>query len=64
MLGIEPGNCIHVGDSMSDVEASFQAGMTTVLVNWEGREDVSDARVHLVAGSWQDLIKFMRLRSG
>jgi HAD superfamily hydrolase (TIGR01549 family) len=64
MLGVEPRNCIHVGDSMSDVEASFRAGMTTVLVNWEGRSDVSDTRVHLVARTWRELIEFIRLRSG
>lgn len=62
MLGVQPRDCIHVGDSVIDIEASFRAGMMTVLVNWDDAESRDDARVQLVAETWDEVIEFIRLR--
>jgi HAD superfamily hydrolase (TIGR01549 family) len=43
-LGLEPSQCIHVGDQIADIEAAIRAGAVAVALSWDGALDKGSVR--------------------
>jgi HAD superfamily hydrolase (TIGR01549 family) len=60
LLGIPVENCIHVGDSATDIEASLRARAITVGVAWGSPNGQPHAGVQLWAKTWEEVLQFIR----
>ena len=61
-LGIEPQNCVYVGDLPADIGASNAAGMTTVVAGWHGffHEELRGLKFDFWADSPAELSVWLR----
>lgn len=64
LLEIRVQNCVHVGDSATDIEASVRAGAIAAVVAWGAPNAIIDVRVKLVAHAWDDVLQFVRSKAG
>jgi HAD superfamily hydrolase (TIGR01509 family) len=52
--------CIHVGDSVTDIEASVRAGSITIAVEWGSSDTISTEQVQFFARNWDEVLEFIR----
>ena len=64
-LGIDPKNCLYVGDAPADVRAGRAAGMKTVWAAWHPvyEDEIAKLAPDLVAKTPGDLLKILGLSS-
>jgi pyrophosphatase PpaX len=62
-LGVEPGDCVYVGDAVVDIEAARAGGMSAVAVTWGAgsRGDLEAAGPDALVGSVDELRQVLGL---
>ncbi|WP_227431306.1 HAD family hydrolase [Psychrobacter sp. I-STPA6b] len=66
-LGVEPNQCVYVGDHIRDIEAGNRAGMITVLASYgyippEDKEDLSVWGADFIVNSPEEMDSFVANR--
>lgn len=64
LLDIPIENCIHVGDSATDIQASLRAQAVTVAATWGSTNGQRYDGVQLWAKNWEEVLHFIRSRAG
>jgi phosphoglycolate phosphatase len=54
-LGVAPHHCVMIGDSINDIEAGHQAGMTTIACTWGYGDAAELSRANLLVNSPTEL---------
>jgi ATP-dependent DNA helicase RecQ len=56
-LGLEPTQCIHIGDQPADIAAAVSAGAIAIALSWDGTLDVSrsEAEVAGFCSNWNEV---------
>ncbi len=59
-LELDPAQCIHVGDQLSDIEAAQRAGALAVWLSWDAAIDrASIDRKAAICRDWNDVYNFI-----
>jgi HAD superfamily hydrolase (TIGR01549 family) len=58
-LDLDPAQCIHVGDQLSDIEATIRAGASAIALSWDGALDESSVRRQGAAfcSDWDEVLE-------
>ncbi|WP_314068123.1 pyrophosphatase PpaX [uncultured Vagococcus sp.] len=65
-LGVEPNECIMVGDNWHDIQAGHNAGMESVFVSWSQKTttEMAPYKPDKIVDSMVDLTEWILLRAG
>jgi HAD superfamily hydrolase (TIGR01549 family) len=58
-LELNPAQCIHVGDQLSDIEAAIKAGASAIALSWDGALNKSSVRGQGAAfcADWDEVLE-------